>query len=299
MKILVSGSHGLIGSSLLPFLGDCGHHIFYLVREKKEKGDNSIIWDPLRRKVNREVLENIDVFIHLAGENIFSNRWTPQKKKEIYDSRILTTKFLCGEIRKLTRLPKVFICASSIRCYGDCGDKLIDEKRAFGKSFFCKVCADWEKASSSLKKSGIRVVNLRFGSILSRDGGLLFRMQVPFRMGLGGRIGSGEQYVSWISLEDVVGIIYHTIFHKELYGPVNVASPNPVKNKEFAKTLGRVLRRPSAFVLPESIAHFIFGEMADELMLASVRANPVKLLKSEYEFKHPSLEEALKDLLLL
>lgn len=298
MKILMSGSSGLIGSALLPFLADFGYHICPILRKKPKKSNfATVVWDLEQQKLLQGNLEGFDAVIHLAGEQISSGRWTAERKKRIYESRIQSTKFLVKELKKLQKPPKLLICASAVGYYGDRGDDWIDEKKRYGYGFLASLCHDWEKAANALKNSGVRVVRLRFGAVLSPDGGFLKRMLLPFQMGLGGRVGSGEQFISWISILDVLKIIRHILFHEELQGPVNVVSPQPVRNKDFAKILGSVLKRPSSFPLPEAAARLFFGQMAQELLLSGSRVKPAKLLASDYEFIHQDLQTALEELI--
>ena len=300
MKILISGSSGLIGSALVPFLADFGYHITAILRKKPKKASSSdIVWDLEEQKITQGSLEGFDVVIHLAGEQISSGRWTAERKKLIYESRIGSTKLLVKELRRLKQPPKLFISASAVAYYGDRGDSWLDEKKRYGHGFLASLCHDWEKAANALKAKGSRVVRLRLGAVLSPDGGFLKRMLLPFQMGLGGRVGSGEQFISWISILDVLKAIRHILFHEEIHGPVNIVSPQPVRNKDFAKILGSVLRRPSSFPLPEAAARLFFGQMAQELLLAGSRVKPVKLIASDYEFIHKDLSAALEELISL
>lgn len=294
MRVLISGSHGLIGSALVSFLADHGHRVVRLVNEKQSADNEVITWDPLEKKIKLEELEGFDSVIHLAGENVASGRWTARKKKAIYDSRILSTQFLCESFKKLSSPPKSFICASAIGFYGHCDEEFIDEKKGSGEGFLSRVCQDWESAAKILKKTSTRVVNLRFGVVLSSDGGALAQMLRPFRMGFGGRVGSGEQYMSWIAIDDAISAIYFVMRHKEIDGPVNIVSPNPVTNLEFTKVLGETLGKWVIVPLPAFLARIAMGELANELLLASTRVVPKKLEKSEFLFRFPNLKDALE-----
>jgi hypothetical protein len=235
--------------------------------------------------------------VHLAGENIAAGRWTVEKKARIRDSRVKGTKTLCEALAQLSQPPKVLVSASAIGYYGDRGAELLWENSALGTGFLAEVCQAWEEATRPAMEKGIRVVLLRIGVVLSPAGGALAKMLLPFKLGLGGIIGSGKQYMSWIALDDVVGTIDHVLITDTLQGPVNAVAPHPVTNSEFTKTLRRVLRRPTLFPMPAFAARLAFGEMADELLLASTRVEPKRLIATEYRFRYPELEDALRHLL--
>ena len=297
MRILVSGSTGFIGSSLVSFLTTGGHDITRLTRKiSKISGDNVVYWSPIIGEIDSEGIEGHDVIVHLAGENIAS-RWTSGKKAEIENSRVIGTKLLSDTIVNLRKKPSILVCASAIGYYGDRGDELLNEESASGKGFLAELSQQWEKQTESLMKEGIRVVLLRTGVVLSPKGGALKKMLLPFQLGLGGTIGSGEQYISWISMVDAIGAIYHVIMNESLSGPVNIVSPNPLTNYEFTKTLGKVLVRPTIIHVPTFALRIMFGEMADEALLSSTRVEPLKLLKSGFKFEYPVLEDALRYLL--
>ncbi len=296
MDILITGATGLIGSELDTSLHQKSHRIIHMVR-KSPLSENRIFWDPASGKLDREALEGIDAVVHLAGESITGGRWSPEKKRRILQSRIRGTSLLSESLAGLTAPPKVFISASAIGCYGDRGEEWVDESSCPGTGFLPDVCREWEKATEPAGAKGIRVVNLRTGIVLSARGGALAQMLPVFRMGLGGKIGSGRQYMSWIALEDITGIIEYALQNESLRGPVNAVSPNPVPNREFAKTLGRVLFRPSVCVLPGFAARLAFGEMADALLLSSTRVEPAKLKDADYPFRFARLEDALRHVL--
>ncbi len=297
MKVLITGSSGLIGSSLIPFLSNGGHHVTRLVRARPTPDGDEVKWDPEKGEVDRDGLEGLDAVVHLAGESIAGGRWTAERKAKIRSSRVDGSRLLCGALAGLERPPKVLVSASAIGYYGDRGDEVLNEDSPRGSGFLSEVCREWEAATGPADQAGMRVVRLRIGIVLSDRGGALAKMLLPFRLGLGGRIGSGGQYMSWIALNDVVGAIHHAIITEALRGPVNAVGPSPVVNLEFTKTLGRVLSRPTIFPLPGFAARFALGEMADALLLSSTRAEPAQLKASGYTFREPELERALRHLL--
>jgi len=278
MKILITGSTGLIGSFAIQVLTSSGHTTKSLRHtEAFDVADFS----------------GVDAVIHLAGEPI-AGRWTGDKKQRIRESRTSRTAALCEILEIASPRPKILVCASAIGFYGDRGAEVLNEQSPAGKGFLADVCEAWESAAQSATRVGIRVVNIRFGVVLSGKGGALAKMLLPFKLGAGGIIGDGRQYWSWISLADAVGIIQHALITPNLHGPVNAVSPNPVTNREFTKTLGKVLRRPTLLPMPAFAARLAFGEMADHLLLASARVEPKALKLSGYKFQFPSLEDALK-----
>jgi len=296
MKVLVSGSSGLVGSALVALLTKGGHGVVRLIRSRSSRPDE-IEWDPISGRVDLALLEGLDAVVHLAGENIASGRWTAERKRKLRESRVRGTKALSEALSKLARPPRVLASASAIGYYGDRGDEVLHEESEPGSSFLAALCRDWEEATKSARGRGLRVACLRFGVILSPRGGALQKMLLPFRMGVGGKVGSGKQYMSWISIDDAVGAAHHVLSRDSLDGPVNVVAPSPVTNLELTKTLGKVLSRPAVFPMPALVARLVFGEMADELLLASARVEPRKLLAAGYAFQHPQLEGALRHLL--
>jgi uncharacterized protein (TIGR01777 family) len=295
VHIAVTGSSGLVGAALVSFLTAGGHRVIRLVR-KPPSGDD-VQWDPTEGVRDLSRLEGVDAVIHLAGENIAAGRWTPQRKGEIRRSRVEGARRLSESLAKLSQRPKVLVSASAIGFYGDRGDELLTEDGAPGKDFLARVCQEWEAATEPASRAGIRVVHLRFGMILSAAGGALRKMLIPFKLGAGGRMGSGTQYVGWIAIDDAIGVIHHAVCTESLQGPVNAVSPAPVTNAEFTRILARVLSRPAIFPMPAFAMRFAFGEMADALLLASARVVPTRLQASGYRFRYPELEAALRRLL--
>jgi uncharacterized protein len=296
MKILVTGSSGFIGSTLLPFLTSKGHDVRGMVRSSATPGSDDIEWDPIRRSINSKALEGFAAAVHLAGENIAGGRWTAAKKRRIRESRTIGTRFLVDTLTGLVKPPKVLICASAIGYYGTRGAKLLREDSPPGHGFLPDVCQAWEAAANAAAARGIRVVNLRLGIVLSAAGGAMTKMLALFRTGLGGTIGDGGQFWSWIALDDLLAAVLHAIEKETLAGPVNAVSPNPVTNRDFTKTLARVLSRPAIAALPAFAARLMMGEMAGELLLASARVEPARLLDSGFKFQFPELEPALRHL---
>jgi len=297
LTILISGASGLIGTALIPFLTTGGHRVIRLVRRQSIPEADEISWDPVAGKLNLEGIDSIDAVIHLTGENIGEGRWTTEKKQKIIHSRNKSTALLSEALSRLDHLPKVFVCASAIGFYGDRGSIEITEEDTCGADFISGVCSEWEQSADPARKAGIRSVFLRIGVVLSPQGGALQKLLLPFKLCLGAKIGSGEQYMSWIGIDDVIGTIYHVIYNEQLNGPVNITAPEPVTNSEFTKILGRILKRPSFFRIPEGLIKLKFGEMGKEILLSSTRVRPDKLLESGYEFRHPMLKGVLEHLL--
>jgi uncharacterized protein (TIGR01777 family) len=295
MKVLVTGASGLIGSALSKFLTADGHSVIRLQRRDFEP--ESPVWD-LENCIN-DLARNGEKYavVHLAGENIADGRWSKKKKNRILNSRVHGTKHLAAYFAGTDFKPELIISASAVGFYGEHGTEIIDESCASGSGFLAGVCQQWEDLANIAEEAGIRVVNARFGAVLSSSGGALRKMLLPFKMGLGGIIGSGEQYFSWVSIDDAVRIIQHIIADDSIRGPVNFVAPNAVSNRKFTKTLGRVLRKPTILPLPAFAARLAFGEMAEELLLTSTRVFPKKIVEFGYKFRHPELGEALKHIL--
>jgi uncharacterized protein len=297
MKILVTGSTGLVGSMLVPSLKAQGHQVVRLVRSTPQDGATEIYWNPEQGTLDAKELEGLDGVVHLAGENLAEGRWTEEKKRRIRESRTKGTQLLSETLVRLTEKPGVLVSASAVGFYGSRGDELLTEQSAAGDDFLADVCREWELATHAAANSGVRVVHLRFGVILSGEGGALKKMLLPFRMGVGGKLGNGKQYLSWIAIDDAVGAIEHALTHDTVRGAVNAVAPEPATNYEFTKTLGSVLSRPTIFPVPAFAARLAFGEMADATLLASQRVEPVRLKETGYSFKYPQLEGALRHVL--
>jgi len=254
-------------------------------------------WEPEEGVAGAQELEGHDAAVHLAGESIASGRWDEEKKRRILESRVKGTRLLAETLAGLKEKPRVLVSASAIGFYGDRGDEVLHEESASGEDFLSEVCREWEKATLAASQAGIRVVHLRIGFVLSGEGGGLPKMLTPFKLGLGGRVGSGRQYISWLTLDELVRIIRRALEDEHLRGPVNAVAPNPATNAEFTKTLGRVLGRPTILPVPAFAARLAFGEMADALLLSSTRVAPSRLQEAGYKFQHPELEGALKQVL--
>jgi uncharacterized protein len=296
-KILITGSHGLIGSSLIPLLTAAGEHkITRLARPPSNRNNtnsHSIVWDPSDDKVNVKELEGFDVVVHLAGENIFG-RWTDSKKQRILESRIKSTRLLCDSLIKLANPPSTLICASAIGFYGNRGDEVLDEESKPGSGFLSDVCQKWEESTETARDAGIRVVNTRFGVVLTPKGGILQKLLAPSRLGLSFRLGDSNRYISWVSIEDVIGSIFYSIINSSIRGPVNVVSPNPVTSLEFSKTLARIVKSKIMLPISQKLARMMFGELEDALISSSALVVPNKLSSAGYRFVNPKVEDTLR-----
>lgn len=296
MKVLVTGSSGFIGMALVADLAARGNEVLRLVR-RQPRDPREFRWDIASGHLDRSALEGIDAAVHLAGENVGAGRWSDERRRRILESRVGGTRALCDALARLARPPEVLISASAIGYYGDRGDAVLTEESPAGSGFLAEVVRRWEAATEAARQRGIRVVNLRFGVVLSPGGGVLARLLPYFRLGLGGALGSGRQYMSWLTLDDALGIVRHAMATHMIAGPVNAVAPGAVTNGEFTQVLGRVLHRPTLLRIPEFALRLVLGQMAEETLLASTRARPTRLLASGYRFRHPELESALLALL--
>ena len=305
MRVLISGSTGLVGTALVDAFRRQGHDSACLVRpvtRARPAGRGSspasadLAWDPVAGTLDAAA-SGADAVVHLAGASIAGGRWTAARKRLLRDSRVAATHHLVGALAQLPQPPKVFVAASAVGFYGDRGDEELTESSAPGHDFLADLCRDWEAESGRAAGFGARVVVLRFGIILAKHGGALPPIALPFRLGAGGRIGSGRQWMSWIALEDVVGIIAYALKNDALIGPVNAVAAHPARNADFASTLGRVLHRPAIFPTPAFVLRLALGEMADALLLSSQRVLPEKLQRLGYPFVHQELQPALQSVL--
>lgn len=295
--VLVSGAHGLIGSALVRDLLAAGDRVIRLTRAGGAVAADEVVWDPGAGRIDATRLEGIDAVVHLAGESIAQARWTAERKARIWRSRVDGTTLLARAVADLASPPPTMVCASAVGYYGDRGDEILKEESHPGTGFLADLCREWEAAAEPARARGIRVAHLRTGTVLSGGGGALPRLLPLFRLGLGGAIGSGRQYISWIVLADAIGAIRHVLARDELAGPVNLVSPRPVTNREFTRALARVVRRPAVLPVPAPMLRLVFGELADETLLASTRAEPARLLGTGYVFRLPGLDGALAALL--
>lgn len=294
-RVVIAGSSGLIGSALVPVLEACDMEVRRLVHTSSETGH--FHWNPERGELDPSVLEGCEAIINLAGENIMSGRWTAARKGRLLSSRVQSTELLANTTARLNRPPSVFLNASATGFYGNRGDEELTEESTSGTGFLAEICRDWEAATVPAENAGVRVVKLRFGAVLTPKGGALKAMLTPFKWGLGGVVGSGIQWMSWIALEDVTNIICTLMQRQEMQGAVNVVTPHPVTNREFTYALGKALHRPTILPLPAFAARLFLGEAADELLLSSTRALPAVLSQHGYAFRFPSLEQFLQTVL--
>lgn len=295
MKVLVTGSTGLIGSAFIKALHAQGHQVVRLVRAPLASSEPVVKWDPAAGTIDTPGLEGLDAVVHLAGETI-ARRWTAARKRSIRESRVAGTRLLAQTLARLQRPPKTLISASAIGYYGDRGDTVLREDSGPGTGFLPETSVAWEQAAQPAAQAGIRVAHPRTGVLLTTAGGALKEMLLPFRLGVGGVLGSGRQYWSWIAFDDVIGGLLHALHNENLSGPFNLVAPQPVTNREFTKVLGRVLSRPTVMPAPKFALRLLLGEMAEGLLFASARVEPAKLLAAGYQFRHPDLEGALRAL---
>ncbi|HEU5153249.1 MAG TPA: TIGR01777 family oxidoreductase [Gemmatimonadales bacterium] len=291
LNLAVTGASGLIGSALVPTLEAAGHRVLRVTRGAAGPGKTR--WDPEKQTIDSAAFEGIDGAIHLAGENI-AERWTEAHKRSILESRRQGTELLAKTMAKLNPKPKFLIQASAVGIYGNRGSEPLTERSAPGEGFAPEVAKIWEASSDPAEASGIRVAKLRFGLVLTGAGGVLGKMLPPFKLGLGGKLGDGKQYMSWVALADLLAVVHRVIDTRELSGPINVTSPNPVTNEEFTHTLGKVLERPASFAVPAMVLHAMFGQMAEEVLLGGARVLPEKLQQIGFPFRYTELESALR-----
>jgi uncharacterized protein len=293
LQFVLSGASGLLGSALASLLSAKGHRVLRLVR-RAAKSEAEIEWDPEKGSIDKSRLEGADVFIHLSGENVGEGRWTDARKKLLVSSRTETTGLLARTIATMEKKPRRFVCASAIGYYGDQRSGALTETASRGEGFLAEVCEQWERASEPAERAGVETVRMRIGVVLSREGGALAKLLPVFKLGAGGPVGHGRQVMSWVSLADAVRAFHFVSVAKEMSGPVNLVSPNPVENGTFAKTLGRVLKRPAFVRVPEVAIDVMFGQMGRETVLASQRVVPERLIAAGFAFEHPDLEDALR-----
>lgn len=297
MRIVVAGASGLLGSTLVPVLEQGGHSVIKLTRRRQALGPNTVLWDPAAGSLDPHAVSGVDAAINLSGE-IILGRWTPHKRRRIRDSRVGTTGLLATTLARVEPKPRVMICASAMGIYGDRGEESLTEESAKGTGFLADLGREWEAAAAPAERAGIRLVYLRTGLVLSPSGGVLAPMLLPFRLGLGGPIGDGRAWWSWVAIEDVIGVILFALMNEALHGPINVVAPNPVRNGEFTRALGRALHRPALIPVPPAALRLAFGrEPAQEMMLGSLRVVPAKLQAAGYRFRFPDLEPALRHVL--
>jgi len=296
MRIAISGASGLIGTALRAHLAQAGHEVSTLVRGESA-AKNTISWKPYagpqEQPCDPRQLDGIEAFIHLSGENVAGGRWTATQKQRLRDSRLITTGNLVRLVSEVKPAPRVLLCASAIGYYGERGDEVLTEESSLGTGFLPELCSAWEQEAQVASAKGIRVVNLRFALVLSRDGGPLAKMLLPFKLGIGGRLASGKQYMSWIAIDDAVRAVEYALITENVRGPVNITAPEPVTNRDFTRALGHALHRPTIFPVPGFALKLLLGEMA-EALLAGARVAPSKLSAAGFEFQYPKLSEALE-----
>jgi uncharacterized protein len=295
LKILISGGGGILGSALIPFLTTGGHQVIRLVRNRNQISKKQVYWNPDSGEIDKKNIGSVDVVIHLAGENIGEGRWTPDKKKRIIDSRINSTKLLVKLMNELPDKPRVFLSASAIGFYGNRKDQALTESTQPGKDFISEVCQLWESEALKAENNRIRTCLLRIGVVLTPSGGALSRLHGLFKMGLGAKLGNGNQYLSWVGMDDVLSSIYFLVFNQNINGPVNLVSPHPVTNREFTKTLAEILNTNANKTIPNWIIQKSFGQMGNEIVLSSTKVKPDVLTSHQYKFIHHNLKDYLKE----
>ncbi len=294
MRILISGAGGLIGRCLDMSLEKEGHEVVRLIRANGKSYKRSVVWDPSVDQIDLSALENFDCVFHLAGKNTTEKRWTDQVKKGLFQSRCRDTWLLCQAFNRTKTKPKIVITASAIGYYGDRGDDELDESASQGKGFLADLCAHWERATEVIEHNGTRVVHARFGVIMTPEGGMLGKLKLPFRLGLGAVLGSGQQWMSWVSIDDAIRALKFMMEAVHLSGPVNICTPAPVRNEEFTYLLAKALHRKAYLRIPRAILRLLLGEIAEEMLLSSTKATPAKLLHTGFCFEHPSLQQLFR-----
>jgi len=294
-SVAVTGASGLLGAALMPALRSAGWTPRAVVRRSARGGE--VQWDPAAGTIDQAALEGVSAAVHLAGESIAAGRWTDETKRRIRDSRVLGTRLLAESLAHLRTRPRVLVSASAVGIYGDRGDDRLDEASELGADFLARVGKEWEAAARPAADAGVRVVYLRFGIVLAREGGALGRMLTPFRLGLGGPLGSGRQWMSWIALDDAVRAVLEVLRNEAARGPINAVAPEPVRNAEFAARLGEALHRPAVIPAPAFALRALFGELADGALLASQRVYPARLAALGFHFHYPTLPAALEAIL--
>lgn len=294
LTVAITGASGVIGQNLQHFLTTGGHRVIPLVRDSRLVGDGAIYWNPAAGEIDREGLRRADAVVHLAGTPIAPGRWTEDRKRSILESRVKGTQLISKTLAELSGGPAVLVSASAVGYYGDRGQERLEEDASSGKGFLAEVCRAWEGATASAERAGVRVVHMRAGIVLTPAGGALGQMLLPFKMGVGGRIGSGRQYMSWIDLDDLVGLMHHALHTESLRGPVNATAPNPVTNAMFSGALGRALSRPTLIPVPAFAVRAAFGQLGTEALLWGQRVVPAKATASGFEYFYEGAEESLR-----
>jgi uncharacterized protein (TIGR01777 family) len=296
LRVAITGATGFLGGALTRHLRSAGHVVLPITRSQLDAGAGAIRWDPARGELDPAALEGVDAVVHLAGENI-AQRWTDAVKREIRESRVRSTKLIARAISAMNRPPRVLLTGSAVGIYGDRGNELLDESSAAGTGFLAEVVQAWERATEAANRGDVRVVHMRSGLVLGAEGGALPKMLPPFRLGLGGKIGSGEQMMSWIERGDWVRAVEKLLHAPLVKGPVNLVAPTPVSNAEFTAALGHVLGRPTALTIPDFAVRFALGEMGEQVLLAGQRVVPTRLLGAGYSFAYPTIDSALRAVL--
>lgn len=298
MNVLITGSTGLIGSALIHSLKAQQHSVYRMHRgERSGQCKSPFSWLPNQNIIHYDDSITIDVIIHLSGQNIAQGRWNVKRKQEIIESRVHSTRLLVKTIMRLKQPPKLFLCASAIGFYGDTRQHIADESDALGTGFLAEVCTQWEASSKPLLSTQTRLVYMRFGVVLDPKGGMLAKMLPVFKMGLGGLIGDGQQYMSWVSLKDLTQMVIFIMEHQQLCGPINIVSPSPIPNYQWVLSLASILKRPAYLPVPATIIKLLFGEMGEQLLLTNARVLPRKMQEAGYVFSHPTIDDALDEII--